>query len=79
MFGKNSSNKLMKPLQDHAKLVIQTSKKERVLKTYNKAVNNPINRNQWQKRINEKLQNSDSHQTLCYTTLLPNFKIIGCK
>lgn len=43
--GKNSLNKLVKPIQKLAKSIIEISSKVHKPKTYNEAVNNPINAN----------------------------------
>ena len=43
--GKNPLNGLIKPLQELAKSVTETSSKVRKPKTYNEAVNNQINEN----------------------------------
>ena len=44
-----------------AKSITKTSSKIYELKTYDKAINNPINRNKWQEAIDEKFYNLDSH------------------
>ena len=58
--GKDPSNGLVRPAQELAKLVTETSSKVREPKTYNEAVNNPINGNRWQEGIDKKLWNLDS-------------------
>lgn len=63
IWGKNLSDKLIRSMQKLAKSIIETSNKVHEPKTYNKIVNNPINRNRYQKTINKKLWNLDSYQT----------------
>ena len=58
--GENPPNGLVKPAQELAKSITETSSKVRKPKTYDEAVNNPINRNRWQKAIDEELWNLDS-------------------
>ena len=58
--GKNPSDGLVRPAQELAKSVTETSSKVREPKTYNEAVNNPINGNRWQEIIDEELKNLDS-------------------
>ena len=53
--GKNPLDGLVKPVPELAKSVNETSGKVREPKIYNKVVNNPINRNIWQKAIDEEL------------------------
>lgn len=75
----NLSNGLIKPMQELVKLVTKPNSKVHKLKIYNKAINNPINRNRWPKAIDEEFWILNSHQTWCYITLSPNHKLIGCK
>ena len=58
--GKNPSDGLIRPVQELAKLVTETSIKVRKPKTYDEAANNPINGNRWQKAIDKKLWNLNS-------------------
>lgn len=51
---KNTSNELIKPVQELAQLVTEISSKMHKLKTYNEAVNDLINRNRQQKAIDEE-------------------------
>lgn len=60
--GKNLSDRLIKPAQEIAKSVTEISNKVRKPKTYDKAVNNLIKGNKWQKAIDEEIWNLDSHQ-----------------
>ena len=53
--GKNPLDGLVRPAQELAKSVTETSSKVREPKTYDEAVNNPINGNRWQKAIDEEL------------------------
>ena len=76
--GKSPSG-LVRPARELAKSVTETSSKVREPKTYNEAVNNPINGNRWREAIDEELWNLDTHQTWCYTPLPDNRKAIGCK
>ena len=61
--GKNPADELVRPAQELAKLVSETSIKVREPKTYDEVINNPIHGNRWRKVINEELWNLDSHQT----------------
>ena len=58
--GKNPSDGLVKPVQKLVKSVTETTSKVREPKTYDEAVNNPINGNRWQKAIDKELWNLDS-------------------
>ena len=58
--GENPSDGLIRPAQELAKSVTETSSKVHEPKTYNKAVNNPINGNRGQEAIDEKLWILDS-------------------
>lgn len=53
--GKNRSNRLVRLVQELTKSVTKTSSKMHELKTYDEAINNSINRNRWQKAIDEEL------------------------
>lgn len=66
-------------MQKLVKLVIKISRKVCKPKTYDKSVNNLINRNKWQKVINKKFWNLDSYQTWYYTILPLNYKLISYK
>lgn len=46
---------LVRLAQKFAKLVAETSSKVQGLKTYDKAINEPVNGNRWQKVVNEEL------------------------
>ena len=59
--GKNPSDGLVRPVQELAKSVTKRNSKVRESKIYDEAVNNLINRNRWQKAIDEELSNLDSH------------------
>ena len=58
--SKNLSDGLVRPAQKLAKSVTETSSKVREPKTYDEAVNGLINRNRWQKAIDEELWILDS-------------------
>ena len=77
--GENTSDGLVRPAQELAKSVTETSSKVREPKTYDEAINDPIKGNRWREAINEELWNLDTHQTWCYTSLPGNQKAIGCK
>ena len=51
----NSSDELVRPAQELAKSVTETSNKVREPKAYNKTINDLINGNRWQKAIDEEL------------------------
>ena len=70
---------LVRPAQEFAKSVTETSSKVREPKTYDKAINDPISGNRWREAIDEELWNLDSHQTWSYTALPSGRKAIGCK
>ena len=53
--GGNPLDGLVRPAQELAKSVTETSSKVREPKTYNEAVIDPINRNRWQEAIEEEL------------------------
>lgn len=53
--GKNLSDGLVKPMQELAKSVTETSSKVCKPKTYDEAVNDLINRNRWREAINKEL------------------------
>lgn len=57
ILGKNFSNRLVNTAHELAKSLTDINSKICKSKTYNKAVNNLIKRNRWQKAINEELQN----------------------
>lgn len=48
-------------------------------KTYDKAINNPINGNRGCETVNMELINLNTHQIWSYTPLLSNQKMIKCK
>lgn len=52
---KNPSDRLIRLAWELAKLITKTNSKMHKSKTYNKAINNPINRNKWQEFIDEEL------------------------
>ena len=58
--GKNPLDGLVRPTQELAKLVTETSSKVREPKTYDEAVNDPINGNGWQEAIDKELWILDS-------------------
>lgn len=56
ILGKNSLAKgLIRLTQKFAKIVTETNSKVREPKTYNEAINHPINDNRWHKVVNEEL------------------------
>ena len=57
--GENPSDGLIRPAQELAKSVTETSSKVREPKTYDEAVNYPINGNRGQEAIDEELWNFD--------------------
>lgn len=66
-------------MQKFVKLVTKTDSKMHKSKTYNKGINNLINRNIQQKVINKELQNLDSYYTCYYTKLILNCIFISNK
>lgn len=79
ILGKNLLSGIVRPTQELAKFVTETSNKVPELKIYNNVINDPLHRNKWQKTIDEELWNLDTYQTWCYITLLSNCKLIGCE
>ena len=78
--GKNTPTEgLVRPTQEFAKTVTETSSKMWEPKNYDEAINDPIHRNRWGEVIDEKLWNLDTYQTWYYTPLPNNQKAIGCK
>ena len=61
--GKNPTDRLIRPAQELAKSVSETSSKVRELKTYDEAINNLVHGKRWREAINEVLWNLDSYQT----------------
>lgn len=59
--GKNLLDKLVRLIQKLVKLVIETISKVHKLKIYNKAINNLINKNKWQKVIDKEFWNLNSY------------------
>ena len=78
--GKNPpAEGLVRPAQEFAKSVTETSSIVQEPKTYDEAINNPIHGSRWRKAVDEELWNLDIYQTWCYTSLPNNQKAIGCK
>ena len=59
--GKNPLDRLVKPMQELAKSITETSSKVCETKTYDETINDPINRNKWQETIDEEFWNLNSH------------------
>ena len=54
--GENpSAEGLVRPAQEFAKSVTETSSKVREPKTYDEAINDPIHRNRWREVVDEEL------------------------
>ena len=53
--GKNSADRLVRPVQELAKSVTETSSKVQKPKTYNKAINDSIYGNKWRKAVDKEL------------------------
>lgn len=66
-------------MQKLIKLVTKINSKIHKSKTYNKSVNNLINRNIQQKVINKEFQNLDPYQIYYYIKLLSNCISISYK
>ena len=78
--GKNPPTEgLVRPAQEFAKSVTETSSKVREPKTYDEVINDPIHGNRWREAVDEELWNLDTYQTWCYTLIPNNRKAIGCK
>ena len=53
--GKNLTNRLVRLVQELAKLVTETNSKMQEPKTCDEAINNPIHGNRWREIVNEEL------------------------
>lgn len=57
------TEELVRSICKFAKSVTEISSKIQESKTSDKAINNPVHRNKWQKIMDEKLWNLNSYQT----------------